>query len=483
MRENYYNDSKHVTDNNNERSHTTHVAHISNVVQKVSMLKNYIPIVINGHDMYALIDSGADVCVMREDVFHNIVKDNYVELHNDKDAIGNPDNKTIMNVTKHIRVRLSIAEILLHADFYIVQSLQTEIILGIDWLQKHNVKTDFGDKMLSIDPRRILLTDDDIVIPAKNEAVFIARIKGDSLPTGIIGTTDYCTQAVATGLLAGKTLTTVKDNKVYHTVANVTDTDIMLKKGARIGKFVALSGHDRMIDMKHTDNTVELQRHTDSKIQQQTYQPSTEINLDAQHLTDAQQALINTTVNDYADVFVAPGGKLGFCDVIEHEIELQPGAKPFSQRAYRLPPKLKEEMQKQIDDLIAQDVIEPSTSPWGSPCFLVAKKSGDYRFVVDLRKLNSCIKIDAHPIPTVEESLDFIGAQSPTYFSTLDLKSGFFQTPIKKESRGYTAFRTSSGLYQFKRSPMGLRNSSSFFQRLMENVFRGMTWRQVLIYI
>ena len=40
----------------------------------------------------------------------------------------------------------------MHADFHVVQSLQTEIILGIDWLQKHNIKTDFGDRMLYIDP-------------------------------------------------------------------------------------------------------------------------------------------------------------------------------------------------------------------------------------------------------------------------------------------------------------------------------------------
>ena len=52
----------------------------------------------------------------------------------------------------HIRVHLSIADILVHADFHVVQSLQTEIILGIDWLQKHNIKTDFGDRMLYIDP-------------------------------------------------------------------------------------------------------------------------------------------------------------------------------------------------------------------------------------------------------------------------------------------------------------------------------------------
>ena len=131
-------------------------------------------------------------------------------------------------------------------------------------------------------------------------------------------------------------------------------------------------------------------------------------------------------------------------------------------------PKQQQAMQREINKMLEQGVIEHSTSPWGSPCFLIAKKSGEFRFLADLRKLNSCIKVDVHPLPTVEESLDFIGQVSPKYFTTLDLQSGFYQTALHKDSRPYTAFRTSTGLYQFTRLVMGLKNSPATFQRLME---------------
>ena len=116
--------------------------------------------------------------------------------------------------------------------------------------------------------------------------------------------------------------------------------------------------------------------------------------------------------------------------------------------------------------MLEQGVIEHSTSPLGSPCFLVAKKSGAFRFVADLRKLNSCIKVDAHPLPTVEESLDFIGQASPKYFTTLDLQSGFYQTALHKDSRPYTVFRTSTGLDQFTRLVMGLKKQSSHISKI-----------------
>ena len=119
----------------------------------------------------------------------------------------------------------------------------------------------------------------------------------------------------------------------------------------------------------------------------------------------------------------------------------------------------------------------------GALCFLIAKKSGEFRFVADLRKLNSCIKVNAYPLPTIEESLDFIGQASPKYFTTLDLKSGFYQTALHKDSRPYNAFRTITGLYQFTRLVMGLKNSPATFQRLMECIFRGMIWQNILIYI
>ena len=65
----------------------------------------------------------------------------------------------------------------------------------------------------------------------------------------VIGTTDYCAQSANLGLLVGKTLSSVKENKVFHMLTNVSDVDIVVHKGTRIGKFVALSGHDALVNI------------------------------------------------------------------------------------------------------------------------------------------------------------------------------------------------------------------------------------------
>jgi len=335
----------------------------------VSLLKNYLPVVINGKEVFALVDSGADICVARSDVLDNVVKDNYVELPLDRTKVLTADMKSL-EVIRKIRVRMCLNNDIVHADFYLVKSLQTDFILGLDWLQKHNVRIDFRNNRLSIDPRRILLTDNDVIVPANSEAVVIARIKGDSLPTGVVGLTDYCTQSVSTGLLAGKTMTKIRDDSVYHIVANVTDKDVTVKKGTRIGKFVALSGQDRLVDITDTDNRPRPAN--DKSTEGQTtlvYKPSDDVNIDVEGLTMSQKEQLVDTINDLADTFVGPDGVLGFCDVIEHEIELEPNTRPSCQRTYRLPPKQRNVMQQEINNMLKQGVIEESTSPWGVTVF------------------------------------------------------------------------------------------------------------------
>ena len=89
---------------------------------------------------------------------NNIIKVNNIELNADEDTLDNLGNTLTMKVMKRICMCLNVAVSLVHADFYVQQSLQKEIILGIDWFQKHNIKTDFGDRTLSIDQKRSIIS-------------------------------------------------------------------------------------------------------------------------------------------------------------------------------------------------------------------------------------------------------------------------------------------------------------------------------------
>ena len=123
--------------------------------------------------------------------------------------------------------------------------------------------------------------------------------------------------------------------------------------------------------------------------------------------------------------------------------------------------KLTEEM---IAKMLEQGIVKPSGSSWASPVVLVTKKDSSMRFCVDYRRLNSITMMDTYPLPQVDDSLDLLAQTS--YFSTLDLASGYWQVSMEASSHQKTAFCAHLGLYEFMVMPLGLCNAPATFQRL-----------------
>ena len=109
-------------------------------------------------------------------------------------------------------------------------------------------------------------------------------------------------------------------------------------------------------------------------------------------------------------------------------------------------------------------VISCSNSAWSSPIVLVRKKDGEPRFCVDYRALNKCTKKRSYPLPRIDDSLDQLSCCR--YFSTLDLKSGYWQIPMKEKDKEKTAFTCHWGLFHFNVMPFGLCNAPATFQHL-----------------
>jgi len=104
-----------------------------------------------------------------------------------------------------------------------------------------------------------------------------------------------------------------------------------------------------------------------------------------------------------------------------------------------------------LEDMKSKGVIEESDSPWSSSVVLVQKKDGSLRFCVDYRRLNDVTKKDCFPLPRIDNML--AGAR---WFSTLDLKSGYWQVALHPEDKEKTAFSMGQGVWKFTVMPFGL---------------------------
>ena len=126
--------------------------------------------------------------------------------------------------------------------------------------------------------------------------------------------------------------------------------------------------------------------------------------------------------------------------------------------------------------------ICPSQSPWCNVVVLVRKKDGGLRFCIDFRQLNTRAKKDSYPLPRMQETTEsMVGAQ---FFSTMDLKSGFWQVKMAEKSRQYTAFTIGSmGIFEFLWMPYRLCNTPATFQRLMQNCLGELNLTYALIYL
>ena len=166
---------------------------------------------------------------------------------------------------------------------------------------------------------------------------------------------------------------------------------------------------------------------------------------------------------------------------VEFEIKTEEGATPPNKPPYRLSPKEHEELQAQIEDLLAQGHIRPSASPYGAPVLFVPKKDGRWRMCVDYRALNRQTIRDRYPLPRIDDLLDRLG--KARHFTTLDLASGYHQIAVKEEDIPKTAFRTQRGQFEFVVMPFGVTNAPSTFQRMMNSLFKEELDDFVLVYL
>ncbi|KAJ9544144.1 hypothetical protein OSB04_023851 [Centaurea solstitialis] len=166
---------------------------------------------------------------------------------------------------------------------------------------------------------------------------------------------------------------------------------------------------------------------------------------------------------------------------VEFHIDLVPGAGPIAKSPYRLAPSEMQELSNQLQELLDKGFIRPSSSPWGAPVLFVKKKDGSFRMCIDYRELNKITIKNRYPLPRIDDLFDQL--QGATYFSKIDLRSGYHQMRVREEDIAKTAFRTRYGHYEFLVMPFGLTNAPAVFMDLMNRVCRPYLDKFVIVFI
>ena len=187
--------------------------------------------------------------------------------------------------------------------------------------------------------------------------------------------------------------------------------------------------------------------------------------LDLNHLTGIQQVQLKQVLRAHDKVF---SDKPGESRTAQHKIILEEGFQPKAAFPYRIPDKLKREVDRQIEQLLADGKIRKSHSSFSHPIVCVSKPSGEVRICCDFRSTNAFTINDNYQMPRAEDLLRQVGGAK--FISNLDCTAGYWQVRMNPADIEKTAFVTHKGLFEWLFMPFGLKCAGKSFQRMMDDI-------------
>jgi hypothetical protein len=181
-------------------------------------------------------------------------------------------------------------------------------------------------------------------------------------------------------------------------------------------------------------------------------------------------------LSTYADVFEGVGLLPG-----EHHITLKEDATPAVYSARRVPLRLRDQLKRQLDEMVKNGSIEKVTRPteWVNPLVIVRKKDNSLRICLDPGPLNGAVKREHYSLPTAEDI--FSKLHGSRFFTTLDATTGFMQLALDEASSHLTTFATPFGRYRFRRLPYGITSAPEVFHRTMVEHFNDINGVEIFI--
>lgn len=441
---------------------------MNNFIFACKSTSKFVNFYISGRKFILLLDTGASISVIKEEVLPKSC-----QIFHDQLEVNGIGGKIESIGFVPLELHTSTAD-KFQNKFYIFKNLPIVVdgILGIDFLAKYKANIDLGknllklqaeDKHCTLPIHNKLENSNSLVIPPRSETIHYIYLDKDVKDDCFVSAREIEKDVFLAGAIARPT-----NNRIPIKILNTGEEE------------VRLDNFEIKVEPLNNYNIFKF-----STCESNAKRAETLLSLvNLQNLNKEERDSIEKICAKYSDIFFLPGDKLETTNIGEQSIKLKNNINPIYTKPYRLPQSLKPEVNKQINKMLQDDIIEESSSEWSSPILLVPKKSDGaqkWRLVIDFRKLNENIVDDKFPLPNITDILDSLSGS--IYFTHLDLQQGYYQVKLEENSRQYTAFSTSTGHYQLKRLPMGLKTSCSAFSRVMSLAMSGLAFEKCFIYL
>ncbi|UYV71900.1 hypothetical protein LAZ67_9000991, partial [Cordylochernes scorpioides] len=397
------------------------------------------------------------------------------------------DGKNVTSIGR-CTISLSINGLEQPLEFIVLPNSNPSIILGWDFLEASNAVIDCGRAEIRLEEAKDVLNSPasmgkvvasrSVVIPA--ESTKLINVMSEELN----GQNQVLFEP-SKKVLIGKGLTLpcalfrLSHNKGKLWIVNSSTTAQIVPKGMCLGKIqrveennlTAISECSEFNKEAKNANHASHADKSDFKFLQ---------NLISDDLSEEQQSQILSILKRYDKIFDKNNEPVKQTSVTKHKIETG-NHQPIKHRPYRVSPTERQAIQTEVDKMLDAGIIRHSESPWSSPVILVKKKDGNWRFCVDYRRLNKVTKKDVYPLPRIDDTLDSL--KGAKFYSSMDLRSGYWQIEVDGADREKTAFITPDGLYEFLVMPFGLCNAPATFERMMDKILKGLKWTMALCYL
>ena len=490
-----------------------------------------IPAKIAKEQCKVLVDTGASRCCIREDYFNKIPGTSLSLLKGVR--IRSATGRDLQTLGK-AECTFTLGNRDYKMEFIVCRNLRRPAILGLDFLRQNRIGTTWtptgtfalqrGEEVLveSIEvcfenTNPIITAYRHYTVPARSIMIVTARANMQLQDQGRVfevkATPSFMDKHpnMITLPVLHKTDQETRENVPYLLI-NLSMEDEEIEKGEELAEMTVCPYQLNEVETEQTDEEEEINNIEEDKIFEKCdmfddkievekkfitspaqIESQRKVKLQNAPITDEDRSNFKELCNKYTDIFSRSSEDIGHTPLLKMDIDTG-DSPPVCQRPYSLPLKHVEWVTKELEILEKAGVISRSVSPWASPIVIVPKKSepGEpprRRMCVDYRVLNSLLPpvnkahskakgiLSLVPLPKIDEI--YAQLKGSKVYSAIDMRSGYFHLGLSDDAKPKTAFVPGGphgAKYEFNRCPFGLSQAPAYFQRLVHEVLKGITF-------